>query len=424
MEVRPSPTEAQSDCVLVPCPIDCAEGDWSTWGDCHAACGTGIRRRIRYVEVEPEYQGLSCGSLEHILDCDTGIPCSAACAHENGVWDDCSETCGLNGMQSRILTNSAPDSNWHCPATELRSCSPSISACPQTETPLLPPAPTPGPTTESSGTQPRPVLTLIGGENILIEAKLEGTADPGATCVDPFSGDISTLIAVVGQIDGTTVGRYVLTYNCVDPVRNISAYPLRRIVTVKDTRCPQCTFEGSSNITVEASFPFVYTNGVTCTDQATPTAELAANTVELGGVDVEKVGTYHLTYRVKDHNGNWNDGNCVGTHNYFRTVNVVDTLKPVIGLKLDGEHLDTLGPAETSSVTNQLNPAHAALRLVQSQASMTRRLMALNGASTNSWWVTSAFAGAVGCAVVGAALKIRRGVNQEWRSEGELQILV
>jgi len=445
-------TEESAVCVGVPCAVDCVEGPWSQWGDCHAACGPGVRRRIRFVETEPEYNGLSCGSLEHVINCDTGIECGATCEKEWGAWADCSQTCGLNGVQTRslatapILIHSSHLSlsyssdtlerhgGEHCPTRQIRSCSPEINDCLRVATPVLPPAPTPPPTPVGDVPEARPVLTLRGGENLVIEAAIGcerqgggtgctgggNSADPGATCIDPFEGDISSLIGVVGEINGALVGKYVLKYTCVDPVRNVAAYPMRRLVTVRDTRCPQCVLQGDESVTIEASFPFNPTDGVDCTDEATTTSELVKNTVQLGSVDVEQIGVYRLTYRVKDHNGNWNDGKCTGTHKYIRTVNVIDTLKPVIGLKLDGGRLDAsqIGEAETSELTGKLNPAHAAMKEA-AQASMTRRLLALDGASTNSWWTASAFAGAIGCAVVGAVLRSsRRG------GAGELQTLV
>merc|ERR1712227_499083 len=49
-------------------------------------------------------------------------------------------------------------------------------------------------------------------------------------------------------------------------------------------------------------------------------------------VNVESTGTYYITYRVKDSNGNWNDnsgctGGQTGDEN-VRTVVIIDTLRP------------------------------------------------------------------------------------------------
>merc|ERR1711918_301085 len=63
-------------------------------------------------------------------------------------------------------------------------------------------------------------------------------------------------------------------------------------------------------------------------------------------VNTEKVGTYVVTYRIKDKAGNWNDGKCKGSKHYKRTVTVKDTLKPVIGQGNPAAKL----MAETSSV--------------------------------------------------------------------------
>merc|ERR1711964_451460 len=100
------------------------------------------------------------------------------------------------------------------------------------------------------------------------------------------------------------------------------------------------------------------------------------------------------------------DGDCVGPHKYIRTVVVIDSLKPIIGLKIDGARLPLAGGAEVSPKTGALNPAHALSGYpVFARESMT--LMA-HGAPTNTWWKNGAIAGAIGCAVVSLALRVRR----------------
>jgi hypothetical protein len=415
------PSEEHDTCLSTPCVVDCVEGPWSKWGDCDAACGPGVMKRMRYVAVEPMYNGKVCRDLEHVIDCDSGVPCTTECESEWGVWSGCSATCGMNGVQTRTLATQAEPAvgGSHCPKTETRTCLPALPACPvETITPL-PPAPTPPPTVESTPTAPRPILTLLGSENLALEAGVSQLADPGAKCFDPLDGDISGNIMVSGDI-GSTVGRYVLSYQCTNPKRGTSAHAMTRIVTVQDTRCPQC-HSFKTQVTVEASFPYDEKADLSCTDEATNTTLLNKNVVHFGDVDVEQVGTYYVTYRVKDANGNWNDGDCVGPHHYIRTVVVVDSLKPVIGLKIDGKKLALQSQAEVSDTTGETNPVHAKFGYpLFAESSMT--LMA-QGASSNSWWTFGAIAGAIGCAVVGAALRVRReGLG--WRKSGELHTLV
>jgi hypothetical protein len=306
---------------------------------------------------------------------------------------------------------------------------PAIPPCPETTVAPLPPLPTPPPTPKGTDASVRPILTLLGSENLELEAGVSPLSDPGAKCFDPLDGDISGNIMVSGEI-GSGIGRYVLSYHCKNPERGSSAHSMTRIVTVKDTRCPQCHYF-ESRVTVEASFPYDDMTNITCSDEATDPRQLNKDIKQFGDVDVEQVGTYHITYRVKDASGNWNDGDCVGPHTYIRTVVVVDSLKPVIGLKIDGQKLPLAAGAERSPVTGHTNPAHGASGypgwvlgalnpVSRSQESMT--LMA-QGASANSWWTLGAIAGAISCAVVVAAFRVRRD-GLGWRKPGDLHTLV
>ena len=117
---------------------------------------------------------------------------------------------------------------------------------------------------------------------------------------------------------------------------------------MKDTKCPTCIVAPGPE-KIEASFPYSDA-GATCTDSLSG----ALTPHVYNGVDVEKTGTYEVTYRVKDGSGNWNDGQCTGSQKYIRTVRVVDTLRPVIGLKYAGK----LVHMSDSSDVSQTAAAH------------------------------------------------------------------
>jgi hypothetical protein len=207
---------------------------------------------------------------------------------------------------------------------------------------------------------------------------------------------------------------------------------MKRVITVQDTYCPHCTMTGEEKVTVEASFPFTLGN-TTCTDASDTPDELNAKLTKFGHVDVEKTGVYRITYRVKDYNGNWNDGNCIGKKRYVRTITVQDTLKPVIGLSLGGNEINDsselrmFSTAETSPITNAVNPIHAKVAagkfVYPIEDSMTRRLMTQNSEPSDSWWAIGVVMGTVGCTLVGAAL-MKKTPNTGWREAGEIQALV
>merc|ERR1712137_1470283 len=183
----------------------------------------------------------------------------------------------------------------------------------------------------------RPVITIL-------EAANNNYVDAGATCSDMVDGNISQDVEVSGDVvNMAAVGTYKINYNCEDSAGQ-TAVQATRTVVVQDNTCPTCTIPGElSTITVEASFP--YTEEVsTCTDTldgAMPDAHVY-NTV-----DVEKTGTYVLTYSVTDKNGNGDGrtckspsctatdraaGKCIGgnTDHFTKTVIVEDTMVPII----------------------------------------------------------------------------------------------
>merc|ERR1712100_268040 len=203
------------------------------------------------------------------------------------------------------------------------------------------------------------------------------------------SGDVVNL---------SKVGSYTITYNCKDSAGN-AAPTLSRYVHVAQTSCPTCVITGKDELTHEASFPYT-DQGAVCTDiiDGTVTAET------VGSVDVGKTGKYVLTYRAKNSVGLWNDGlaadgatagaGCRGTAiNYFRTVTISVTLKPVIKLTYDGE-TDPIawsgkGPNSAAADTTGGAPANPYTTLMAEEQT----------SSVNGWVL-----GAIASAVTGLAL--------------------
>merc|ERR1711865_453810 len=96
---------------------------------------------------------------------------------------------------------------------------------------------------------------------------------------------ISQEVEVSGDVVNLSkIGTYKITYKCKDTAGN-AADPLTRTVYVKDTS--------------EASFPYSDL-GAVCTDGL----DGARKTKTHGKFNVEKVGTYKLTYTANDKSGN------------------------------------------------------------------------------------------------------------------------
>ena len=161
-----------------------------------------------------------------------------------------------------------------------------------------------------------PIITLTGNSSITHEAATAYT-DAGAGWTDTLDG--SGTLTASGTVDVNTVGAYSLTYDYTDAAGN-EGVQATRTVNVVDTTNPIITLMGDATITHEAAT--AYTDlGAGWTDILDGSGALTAS----GTVDVNTVGAYTLTYDFTDAAGN------AGVQ-VTRTVNVVDTTKPVISL--------------------------------------------------------------------------------------------
>jgi len=326
-------------CQDRPCPIHCEVAAWSGYGNCNEPCGPGIRTRTRGILVHAQHGGLTdqCNTLTEDIACNEKV-CALDCIHEFTPWTECSKTCGT-GHQSRdvVVDRPAAGDGLPCPTSESRLCNTFVCASPQptaAPSPVSTRAPTRSPT-PGPIVSPPPILTLTGGDKLLLEADPTNVyTDAGATCSDTADGDISEAVIVSGADypDYTAPAAYEICYNCKNK-RGSSAPQLCRTISVRDTICPVCTINAGPEV-VEASFPYTDT-GAKCTDSLHPGVELLV--AVQNSVNTEVVGDYQVTYKAQDAAGNFNDGSCQGSTEYSRTVKVVDTLKPVIGLHLDGK---------------------------------------------------------------------------------------
>jgi len=163
-----------------------------------------------------------------------------------------------------------------------------------------------------------PVITLVGAT--LLQHEVGTTfSDPGATALDAVDGDITSDITVSGSVDSNTVGNYTLIYSVTDAAGNEGTQT--RIVIVVDTVAPVITLIGANPLQHEAGT--IYADpGATALDEID--GDLTDDITVSGSVDSNTVGNYTLTYSVTDASGN--------EATRTRTVNVVDTVAPVITL--------------------------------------------------------------------------------------------
>merc|ERR1711865_117703 len=124
-------------------------------------------------------------------------------------------------------------------------------------------------------------------------------------------------------------------------------------------------------LVLEASFPYS-DPGAVCTDNIDGD-NLKAQTSTASSVNVEKTGTYLITYRAQDQSGNWNDADsCTDGPSVVRTVKIVDTLRPVIGLRY-GDKLLHVGDASDTAVIHKNGIEETVNNPVVSYFDATRR---------------------------------------------------
>ncbi|MDA9686857.1 DUF5011 domain-containing protein, partial [bacterium] len=230
----------------------------------------------------------------------------------------------------------------------------------------------------------RPIINIAGDDVVVLEATTYGHySDAGATCFDPAQGHLSHRIQVIGTLypSISNLGTYSIGYMCTN-VYGFSAEMAVRHVVVRDTECPVCTLKDGPT-EFEASFPYADA-GAHCIDSLDGPIQ---DVVVVNDVDVERVGTYKVTYRAQDTAGNWNDGSCKGSTQSIRTVRVIDTLQPVLSLHYKDKHLLSSSGGITGA-NGEENPA-------------SHRSLLVSAPSFNGWTAAAALVAGVG-AVFGA----------------------
>lgn len=167
-----------------------------------------------------------------------------------------------------------------------------------------------------------PVIALNGNANVLVDQG-QVYVDPGATASDDVDGDISGLIVASGwDMDTSVPGVYSIYYNVMDAAGN-PADTIERTVTVIDREKPVISLIGNSPATAEAGS--LYTDpGATASDNVD--GDVSGDIVTSGwNLDTTATGSFSIYYDVVDAAGN-------SAIQVTRTVNVVDTIAPVITL--------------------------------------------------------------------------------------------
>jgi len=158
-----------------------------------------------------------------------------------------------------------------------------------------------------------PSISLVGFASTTVECG-SGYTELGALAIDTCDGAVAVTIS--GSVSSAK-GTYTVTYKATDSSGNVATKT--RTVIVQDTTPPVITLAGSNPMSISCGNGYVE-SGASANDSCDGVVA-----VTISGTVLSAKGTYTVTYTAKDSSGN--------TSTASRTVNVVDTIAPVITLK-------------------------------------------------------------------------------------------
>lgn len=179
-----------------------------------------------------------------------------------------------------------------------------------------------------------PMITLIGKDTIRVEKTATKTAcyseiaGTTYTASDPTQGDMTSQVIVKSDLDCSVPGVYTFQFDVSDASGNAGVTKFRTIVVALDKTAPKLTLNGKDTIILEQCDPYTE-SGAVAIDAVD--GNLTSTIKIIGSVDAGVVGTYILTYSVKDAQNN--------SISIKRVVIVRDTKLPSI-LKLSTPIVD------------------------------------------------------------------------------------
>jgi 6-phosphogluconolactonase (cycloisomerase 2 family)/predicted secreted Zn-dependent protease len=165
-----------------------------------------------------------------------------------------------------------------------------------------------------------PVITLNGDGSQVIECP-SPYVELGAIAADDCDQGLGLVVIDASEVDATTPGSYVVTYNISDASGN-PAITVTRSVEVIDTTPPVISLLGDNPQVVEGSSSYIEL-GATASD--TCDQALGPVVIDASSVNTAVPGFYSVTYDVSDANGN-------AAITVVRSVEVTDTTPPEITL--------------------------------------------------------------------------------------------
>mgnify|MGYP001998299039 CR=1 FL=1 len=210
----------------------------------------------------------------------------------------------------------------------------------------------------------KPIITLSGDAEVSLEV---GTAynDSGATASDNIDGDITSSIVTANNLDISTVGTYLVTYNVSDAASNPADEVTRVVNITPDVTKPIITINGGD---IDHEQGTSYTDlGATASDNID--GDITSSISVENNVDSDTAGTYTVVYSVSDSSGNAADQKT-------RTVVVSDTTKPIITL---------VGDSEINLLIDDVYVDNGAIAFDNIDGDITERIITINLVDTSQF---------------------------------------
>mmetsp|Transcript_47532 Transcript_47532/g.116512 ORF Transcript_47532/g.116512 Transcript_47532/m.116512 type:complete len:1007 (-) Transcript_47532:78-3098(-) len=101
------PLRLKTSCNDFECPVQCQLGDWEGWSACSKSCDGGMKRRVRPIDVYPQYGGEECDPTKQEETCDA-LACDRPCTLNDWTpWRACTRACE-RGIRWRSRTIKKP----------------------------------------------------------------------------------------------------------------------------------------------------------------------------------------------------------------------------------------------------------------------------------------------------------------------------
>jgi len=172
----------------------------------------------------------------------------------------------------------------------------------------------------------KPVISLVasGKSDTMNMEQGQVFTDPGYSAVDNLDGIITIKVTVSSNptFNPKIPGLYTFKYNVKDIAGNVAVTKTRIILVRADITAPNLKIEGTDTIRLAVRSSFSNPKVISALDLVD--GDLSSLVAISGSVNASVIGTYRITYTVKDISSN--------SVTKYRTIIVIDTIAPTLRL--------------------------------------------------------------------------------------------